>query len=487
MKTRAARVAGMAALALTAAAPASDIVLEWNQQVLKTIRQNGDFETASPGATSRYSAMMFVAMYDAVNSVTRSHEPYLGFFDCPPETSIEAAAATAACVSLGTLFNVGVDMVQINGLYVAQMASIPDGPGKEAGVALGTTVAKAILAARENDGSVNYVEYPYTGEPGTWMPTFPDFTGAWGAHWCFVDPWCMTSTTQFRPSTGPYGYTDMPSLLASPEYAADFEDVRLNGGIFSKTRTEDESLAALYWANDRNGTFKPPGHLLHITEVIAADRKNSLEENARLFALVSLGMADAGVASWDLKYAAGFNLWRPITAIWMADTDGNPATIADPAWLGYSYHPSVLVFNPPFPAWVSGHATFGAVHAAVVRNYYGTDRITFTATSDDTPGYWRTFHSLDDAARENGRSRIWLGVHFQMDNEGGYELGTAIGDYISANFLRRLGDLNGDGVIDTVDITMLLGAWGEHDGPEDLNGDGTVDAADLTILLGNWG
>lgn len=462
-----------------------DIVNDWSAQLYDEIRKHGDFEIASPGVVSRYSAIMYVSMYDAANSVYRTHEPYLGFGECPEDTSPEVAAAAAAHAVLSTLFP--NDTAAYDALLEKQLAEFPDGPAKKNGLALGVSCAAACIKAREGDGSTNYVEYEIGDEPGEWVPTFPDYTGAWGPHWAYVSPWCMTSGDMFRPETGPYGYNDIPSILASPEYAKDFEDVRLNGAIYSETRTPDETQAAIFWANDRNGTFKPPGHLLHITERIAEVQGNTFQENLRLFAQVALAMADAGIASWDTKYATDVDLWRPITGIWEADTDGNPATEADPSWLGLSYDVSLLIFTPPFPAWASGHATFGAAHAAVVRNFYGTDEISFSATSDDTPGYYRSFTSLDAMARENARSRIWLGVHWQVDADTGYEIGTKVGNYVSANFLRRLGDLDGNGVVDGSDLGMLLAAWSETSGPADLNRDGIVDGADLGQLLSNWG
>jgi len=464
-----------------------DVVIEWNSRLLQTIRETGGFAIGGPGPVSRNGAILHVSIYDAVNSILRTHEPFGVLVDAPGDISIEAAVAAAGHRSLSGVYLQPAQLAHFDELLALQLSRIPDGPAKQNGIAVGIACADACLASRADDGCFDYVEYQYVNEPGYWIPTFPDYTGPWGPHWPDVTPWCMTSGDQFRPKTGPYGYSDMASVLASPEYAADLEDVRLNGALFSKTRTEDQTLAAIFWANDRNTTFKPPGHLFHITQVIAQDRGNTLAENARLFALVGLAMADAGVAAWDTKYATDIDLWRPITGIWNADADGNPATTGDPFWLGLSYSPSVLVFTPPFPAWVSGHATFGAVHAAVVRNFYGTDAITFTVTSDDTPDYWRTFHSLDAAARENGRSRIWLGVHWQVDADGGYEIGTSLGDYISANFLRRMGDLNGDGVVNGADLAALLGQFSQAGGAGDLNRDGIVNGADLALLLGNWG
>lgn len=482
-------VAGLAA-ALAAAGSSfarSDAVLEWNSQYLQTIRETGGFAIGGPGPVSRNGAILHVSIYDAVNSILRTHEPYGMLVNAPADASIEAAVAAAAHRSLSAVYTQPSQLAQFDALLDLQLSRIADGAAKENGLAIGFACADACLAARSEDGCFDYVDYEYVDAPGQWEPTFPDYTGPWGPHWPDVTPWCMTSGSQFRPKSGPYGYSDMASFLASPEYAADFEDVRVNGALLSETRTEDQTIAAIFWANDRNTTFKPPGHLFHITQVIAEDRGNTLAENARLFALVAIAMADAGIASWDTKYATDIDLWRPITGIWEADTDGNPATIAEPGWLGLSYSPSVLVFTPPFPAWVSGHATFGAVHAAVLRNYLGTDAVTFTVTSDDTPGYWRTFHSLDAAARENGRSRIWLGVHWQADAEGGYEIGTALGNYVSANFLRRMGDLDGDGVVNGIDLAVLLGQWGQSGIAADLNRDGAVNGADLALLLGNWG
>jgi len=468
----------------------SDVVIEWNDRFLQTIRETGGSFTGAPGPISRAGAILHVAIYDAVNSIARTHEPYMLLGDPPPGTSMEAAVAAAAHTALSAVYTNPVQRAKFDALLEAQLGQIPDGPGKSAGIALGIACAEACLVGRADDGATDFVTYVPGDQPGDWVPTFPDFSAPITPHWPNVTPWAMTSGDQFRPTTGPYGYTDIASVLASPEYAADFEDVRLNGALLSTTRTEDETLAAIFWANDRNTTFKPPGHLFHITQVIAEGQGNTLEENARLFALVAIGMADASIAAWDSKYAAGFDLWRPITGIWNADTDGNPETIADPSWLGLSYDPGVLVFNPAFPAWVSGHSTFGAAHAAVVRNFYGTDEITFTVTSDDTPGYWRTFHSLEDAARENGRSRIWLGVHWQVDADDGYLIGTAVGDHVTSNLLlpkgEILGDLNGDGIVDGADLGILLGNWGRRGGLGDLNGDGVVDGADLGILLGNW-
>lgn len=486
----AAALAGTFSFAPAATADESTVLLEWNQQLLQSIRETSGIPSGYPGPVSRCIAIVYASIYDAVNSVHPTHEPYLQLMKCPPGTSVEAAAATAAHQAMTHAYSFApLQQPNIDALYSKQMARIRDGKAKSNGIALGMQCANAIYAQRLTDGSDAPDTYESGVGPGHWVPTWPDETAAATPHWPFVTPWCMETGDQFRPDGTCGGFTDVEDLLASPEYAAQYNEVKELGALFSETRTEYETETAFFWANCRTGTYKPPGHMLHIAQVLAEDFDLSLPEQARLFALTALAMADAAIAAWDTKYAMDIDLWRPITAIWEAANDGNPLTEADPGWLGLSYDPSYGTqgaFTPPFPAWVSGHATFGASTAAVWARYFGTDAVTFTITSDDAPGVWRTFHSFADAALENGRSRVYFGVHFQWDSDAGYDVGTALGDFIATHYLRRLGDLDGNNAVDASDLAVLLGNWGGS-GDGDLNYDGTVGPKDLGILLGNWG
>jgi hypothetical protein len=256
----------------------------------------------------------------------------------------------------------------------------------------------------------------------------------------------MTTGAQFRPPR-PGGYLSKTELLRSPEYAAQFNEVKQLGAVGSATRTADQTEIALFWANDVDGTSKPPGQLFTITKTVSEQRNLDIVENARLFALVALAMADAAVLAWDAKYATELDLWRPQSAIRLADVarqgDDNPATTGDASWEPLLRDPvQGDRFSPPFPAYVSGHATFGAAHAAVMRGYFGTDNVTFTVTSEDPelpPAVTRRFNSFTEAARENARSRVYLGVHFQWDGDHGFLSGSALGDYIMATRLRPFG------------------------------------------------
>jgi hypothetical protein len=425
--------AGALALLGAASAASADVVTDWNGVWLQAIRATG----GPPCPIARAGAILHVAIYDAVNSVDRSHEPYGALHDAEPGVSREAAAATAAHRVLGELYPDPALHEIFDAQLAAHLEAIPDGPAEEAGKALGTASADGILALRSDDGSGDETPYEVGDRPGDWVRTPPDFSDPASPHWPRVTPWTLERADQFRPD-GPAGYTDMETLLRSPSYAAAYDEVKRLGAIDSTERSAEQTLVARFWANDRDGTYKPPGHLNLVTQVIAADRGNALSENARLFALVNLALADAGIVAWDAKYATPIDLWRPVTGIRRGGQDRNPRTRPAPHWTPLSHDPTVNGFTPPFPAWVSGHATFAAAHAAVLRGFFGTDVITFTIPSDDTPGVSRTHHSLDAAARENGLSRIYLGVHWRMDFEDGYDAGTALGEWVVESQLRPL-------------------------------------------------
>jgi hypothetical protein len=227
-------------------------------------------------------------------------------------------------------------------------------------------------------------------------------------------------------------------------------EVQTKGEVNSE-RTEDETEIAFFWANDLDQTYKPPGHLFDITRIVAEQQRitDDMVETARLFALVGMALADAAVVSWHAKYLFPGNnrfegdllrLWRPESAIHEAGNDGNDGTTPDASWQPLSVmRDDVTHFSPNFPAYTSGHATFGAAHAAAMKTVLGDDNITFTATTDDphAKDVSRTFKSFTAAALENGRSRVYLGVHYQWDADGGFESGSRVGEDVAGSLLRR--------------------------------------------------
>jgi len=227
----------------------------------------------------------------------------------------------------------------------------------------------------------------------------------------------MTSGDQFRQHN--------PPPLTSAAYAKDFNEVKSLGAANSNARTPDQTEIAKFWS-DGAGTVTPPGHWNTIAQTVAQTKHTNLTENARLFALLDLSLADAGIAAWDMKRA--FDFWRPITAIRNADKDGNAATAAAPAW-------EPLLTTPSFPSFVSGHSTFSGAGAAVLAEFFGTDDIAFSSTSDGLPNVTRYYDSFSEAALEAGISRIYGGIHFELDDGSGLYAGDEIGRNVFVNFL----------------------------------------------------
>ncbi|MGO9923986.1 MAG: phosphatase PAP2 family protein [Isosphaeraceae bacterium] len=394
-----------------------DVIIAWNQTMLDAIRATKD----TLGLSTRTMAMVQAAMYDAVNGIDHFGSVYQVAVPAAEAqgASPEAAASEAAYDVLSSL------IFQEQPLYDAtlaeSLADIPDGASKTAGLAVGDTVGAGILAWRANDGSSLQVPYVPGTAPGQWRPTPPDYTVAWGPSWGQVTPFAIPSAKQFLPPP--------PPALNSPAYAAAVKLTESLGAKNSKTRTPQETQIADFWAYDVAGMGPPPVLYNQIAQDVALEQHNTLDQDARLFSLVDVAMADAGIVTWDAKYK--YNLWRPITAIRDANQDGNPATVADPTWtpLGSPGDGVRANFTPNFPAYLSGHAAFGAALFTTLADFYGTDRMTFTIGSDEEPGTYETFNSFSAAAEQNGMSRIYLGIHYIFDKTAGITEGDAVGNY----------------------------------------------------------
>jgi len=386
----------------------ADVVTDWNNAALDAIRAGN----TSPPIASRGLAILHAAIYDAVNGIARTHERYLVPSAVPASASREAAASAAAHATLVNLFPASAST--FDALHAAILATIPNHPQKTAGIVWGEFVADQILAARANDGSTAVVQPPGGSGPGVWIPTPPAFLPYLLPQWGFVLPFAMSSSSQFRPPG--------PPALDSQQYAADYEEVKQLGAAVGSTRTEDQTEIALFWA-DGAGTETPPGHWNSIAQIIGAARGTTLEQNARLFALLNIAMADAAICSWDAKYT--YHFWRPVTAIAFAEPQLN--------WMSF-------IVTPPFPDYTSGHSTFSAAAAAVLPLFFGTDDLPFTTGSDFLPGVFRSFSTCQDAAEEAALSRIYGGIHFRSASEDGLQAGSSIGEWTATHYLLPKGN-----------------------------------------------
>ena len=393
------------------AAARADTVTDWDSYagnaLAVTARQ-------SPTSASLHMAMVRGAMYDAVNGIDRSHRPYLVLPAAQPWDSMDAAAATAAYRVLISI--VPAQQSALEPLYEASLAAVTDGPAKAGGVAAGEASAAAMIAARTNDGRFGSFRFTAGFMPGAWRPDLPFFASdpfAWIAH---AKPFLIESPSQLR--------SDGPHALASDEYAAEFAEVKAVGARNSATRTTDQTEQALYWGNEH-------GTLLwgRILRTIAADQELSVPESARLYAMIGLAGADANISCWNDK--AYWSFWRPITAIRRADTHGNPATDADPAW-------EPLLATPPFPDHPSGHSCGSGAIVASLQNFFGTDKIAFTAFGAGS-GTVRSYTRLSQTIKEIIGARIYAGIHFRAADEQGAVIGKKAAHWAEKHYFQPIG------------------------------------------------
>lgn len=396
---------------------ASDVVLDWNQTMIDALR--ADYTKPGPTWASRTAAMVHMAIFDAVNGVERAWEPCVVKAKAPRGASAEAAAGVAAWRVLSGLYP--DQKAMFDQALADSLAQVPDGKAEKQGVQYGKHVGEAILKKRRIDGSHKLVSYTPGTEVGEWRPTPPDYMMALSAGWGKVKPFAMASGKQFRPPA--------PPDLTSQEYTDAYNEVKELGRVDSTLRTDEMTEIGLFWAYDHEGMGSPVVMYNQMTRVIARQEGNTMLQNARLFALLNVSLGDAGIAAWDSKYHDNF--WRPVTGIQLGDDDGNPDTLGEGTWMPLGAPGGAWPdFTPSFPAYVSGHSTFGAATVAVLQDFYGRDDIAFSLTSDELPGVVRNYTSLSQAARENGMSRIFLGIHWRFDDIWGQETGRHVAEHV---------------------------------------------------------
>ncbi len=413
-----------------------DHVADWNAAALNVVRDwtttsddpyEGRIVPSSPPIVAKNLAMIHVAMFDALNSFTNEFTPYLAVESPPIDASPIAASASAAFEVAKAIYPAPRELAVWQATLAESFAQVTDASARDKGIAFGKLIASSVLSARENDGSSQSSNYaPGGSSPGEWNRTGPDYLPPLLPFWGSVKPFAVENVIDFRPVA--------PPALDSAEYAAAVDEVLGVGRTDSTERTADQTDIAVFWA-DGGGTASPPGHWNRIATDLSLASGQSTLERARTLALLNLGLADAGIAAWDAKYA--FDFWRPIDAIRQADDDGNAATVADATW-------QPLLRTPPFPTYTSGHSTFSGAGASVLTSIFG-DNVSFATRSDGHTGLTqrplttistRHFNSLWEAAEEAGVSRIYGGIHFAFDNTAGLSSGAAVGHDVANNWLK---------------------------------------------------
>jgi hypothetical protein len=418
---------------------AADAVTDWNATAGKAALAACISPIQDPLHESRLYAMMHVAIHDALNAIDRRSRPYAfrgrAGWPVSPDAAVAAAARRVLVRLVGQIgfpfpppcVDAGLAVVEAD--YQAALGGIPEGDAKAEGIRLGEAAAAAVLALRERDGSDTPLldfAYPQGSQPGEYRFT-PGFNFAFAPGWGSVTPFVPD---QRNVRVG------RPFRLTGMKYLADFNEVKELGGdgaITPSRRSAEETEIALFWIESS------PLQWNRIARAVSASAGLDAWENARLFGLLNMAMADGYVATFATKYR--YNFWRPVTAIRTADSDGNPDTLADPTW-------TPLAPTPPIPDHDSGHSVEGGAAAQVLRRFFGRDNVAFSTcsltlppgqTCADFSPVLRSYTSFTQAARENGVSRILVGFHFRNAVEQGIEHGRAIGNHVVSRALRPSG------------------------------------------------
>ncbi len=385
-----------------AATPAADVVVEWNANAQAAI-----IGTAAQGPTVAYLhfAMVQGAVYDAVNAIEGGHEPYLGApATADPEDSSAAAAAQAAHDVLVGIFP--AQQATLDGKLATTLEGIPDGPAETGGIEVGAAAATAMLLARTNDGRFSSFSVVEGFDPGEWRRTPPAFVfepAPWVGN---VKPFIVPDVTALR--------SDGPNALTSAAYAEDFNEVKAYGSLTSTVRTDDQTDAALFWQGNGAALFN------QIFRQLADTQDLDIAEAARMFAMADMAGADGAIGCWNDKYY--WNTWRPVTAIRLADTDGNPATAADPGW-------TPLFATPPFPEHPSGHTCISGAVTSTLRSLLGNRDVSFSTFSTFS-GTTREFNTFTEAIKEIIDARVWAGIHFRTGDVQGSVMGKKISHHL---------------------------------------------------------
>jgi hypothetical protein len=380
------------------------VITKWNEIAERTIFTEN--QTPPPSSTL-YFGFVSIAMYDAVVAIEGGYEPYLEQRRAQRHASSEIAAATAAFTVLSHYFPNSAD--QLRASYLTTFEDVRRGAAYVHGIRVGLRAALALIAERQGDGVG--VAKPFTQEPGpgVWRPTPPaEFAAPWLG---FVKPLTYDSPADF-PLPG-------PPEMTSAQYAQEFAEVRDYGEREGSSRTPEQNATALFF------NFNIVSQLQAGLRDEVTRRGYDIVESARAFALMGTSMADTLIACWNAKYEYGF--WRPITAIQLADTDGNPTTDAEPGWL------PLAPATPPYPDYVSGHACNVGAASNTLSYLFGAETLDLNLVGGTVTRHYDSAAELDEETMD---ARIWLGLHFRSAMTDGNELGHRVSDWVIENYFQ---------------------------------------------------
>jgi hypothetical protein len=400
------------AVSATACPRAADprVIAEWNQIAVNTML--ADAAKLGHPQVILYVGFVEAAVYDAVVGIDRRYEPYR--FDAHPArpASTQAAAVAAAHQVLVTYFPFAQS--SLDAAYANSLAQIPDSKAKTNGINFGVLAANNLIALRANDGRDAPILFTQPAAPGVWRPTPPAFLSMFDPWLGFVTPMLVHSATQFGPPP--------PPALTSDTYTRDFTEVKAYGSATSTVRTPDQTATALFFSGNAFVQFNAA------LRDQATVRNLDIVQSARMFAAAAMSGADALITVWHAKYLYGF--WRPITAINLADTDGNPNTTADPNW-------TPLINNPAYPEYPSGYNGYSAAVTGTLEDlFHTTTHLNLTLISTAVPNATRHYDSGSAERTDVLNARVWLGIHFRFADLASRNLGLQLAEWTTDQYFQ---------------------------------------------------
>jgi PAP2 superfamily len=401
------RIAFALVAMLAAPAASANVVTDWDEIAVKAI-QPGPIPTVPLDLVFRASALVNVAMFDAVNCIEPHYQSYKMQIEPSPDTALDAAAASAAANVLMLI----IPNNNVKATFTEYMARIPDSPAKDRGIKLGEDVAARVVNMRSADGSTARNAYRPVTEPGKYVPTA--FTLGWQA--TEMTPFVLDNAAQFRP--GP------PPDLKSDTWTKDYNEIKEIGEKNSSSRTPQQTETARLWLAAGPIAYHP------WARQIAIARKMSVVDTARFMALLSVAEADAIQSVYAAKWHYMF--WRPMTAIRNGDIDGNPSTEREATW-------EPIDNTPLHPEYPCAHCIVSGAVTTVIGKVLGTTDIPEVAISTPTaPGVTHRFTNTNDIAQEIAMARIYAGFHYRNSTVVGQDMGRKIGEYVVVNAMQPM-------------------------------------------------
>jgi hypothetical protein len=384
----------------------ADVVTDWNQTAIRATEIAG----APVPVQTRVMSIVHAAIFDAVNAIERKYTVYAIDVPAGSGASAEAAAAAAAHGILERLYPQQKLIFDV--ALTDSLTRIPEGSAKADGLRLGSEVAERLFAMRKDDGSAAQQPYSFGTGPGVYQPTPPMNANPVLPQWRTVKPFTITNAKQFEfPG---------PPAVASTAFAKDFNEVKRLGSNASAERSNEQTAIAIHWA----GSEVPP--LNSVARVASAAKALSLVDNARLFALLNMAMADTLIAGFEAKYH--FNFWRPITAIRNAGSANNAAIAADPTW-------EPLLVTPSHQEYPSAHCLGAGAAVVVLQAIFGSDNVSASYVYPPL-GVMRRWESFSQIATEVENARVWGGIHYRTSVEHGTLIGREVAEFALKTQMR---------------------------------------------------